>query len=57
MHLKGGEVTSFRLSNSPTLETGSSLVHFESVMWHPTRSLGASKINFVLVVMYVSYSA
>jgi len=35
MHLKGGEVTLFRLSDSPILETGSSLVHFESAMWLP----------------------
>jgi len=42
MHLKGGEVTSFRLSDSPTLGTGSSLVHFEIAMWHPGRLIGTS---------------
>jgi len=53
MHLKGGEVTLFRLSDSPTLETGNSLVHFENAMWHPARSLGISKNNLVVVEIHV----
>jgi len=53
MHLKGGEVTSFRLSHSPTLGTDSSLVHFEITMWHAARSISTSKNNFTLVVIHV----